>query len=343
MEAGRSAPPEALDTTSTPGKSTLGGPLGGLLVSPSKPVAARRGQWRLSRGLHWHAALPQDAACLRTGVVWRRTTSHCSSSDAGPPAPKMDAPARVQRLDEARGSGRCRWRMRTTPASQTGLCSVLMASSVKNSRFSEEHRTTESHDGPGRAPGLARGTATPRRAEYSGLHCTELDPLLGRRQITVKSRPARVAVLMLISVFNALPRRSSVILRSGSPMCRPSFLAVDAFVHDPNSRFPPSAIDPYDGSTGKTDSQQPASRTRSGSGFVSRCLYQRPVCLLRLRQPCVCSPAEPVINLSCAVLLVAITQIAGGSRAVWGQPPIPRGAGAGESASMWAGMGGGGC
>lgn len=66
------------------------------------------------------------------------------------------------RLDEARGSGRCRWRMRTTPASQTGLCSVLMASSVKNSRFSEEHRTTESHDGPGRAPGLARGTATPR-------------------------------------------------------------------------------------------------------------------------------------------------------------------------------------
>lgn len=230
------------------------------------------------------------------------------------------------RLDEARGSGQCRWRMRTTPASQTGLCSVLMASSVKNSRFSEEHRTTESHDGPGRAPGLARGTATPRPldgAEYSGLHCTELDPLLGRRQITVKSRPARVAVLMLISVFNALPRRSSVILRSGSPMCRPSFLAVDAFVHDPNSRFPPSAIDPYDGSTGKTDSQQPASRTRSGSGFVSRCLYQRPVCLLRLRQPCVCSPAEPVINLSCAVLLVAITQIAGGSRAVWGQPPIP--------------------
>lgn len=86
----------SLDTTSTPGKSTLGGPLGGLLASPSKPVAARRGQWRLSRGLHWHAALPQDAACLRTGVVWRRTTSHCSSSDAGPPAPKMDAPARVQ-------------------------------------------------------------------------------------------------------------------------------------------------------------------------------------------------------------------------------------------------------
>lgn len=91
----------------------------------------------------------------------------------------------------------------------------------------------------------------------------------------------------------------------------------------PTSRFPSSAIDPYDGSTGKTDSQQPASRTRSGSGFVSRCLYQRPVCLLRLRQPCVCSPAEPVINLSCAVLLVAITQIAGGSREVWGQPLIP--------------------
>lgn len=49
-----------------------------------------------------------------------------------------DAPARVQGSTRpGRGSGRCRWRMRTTPASRTGICSVVMASSVKNSRFSK--------------------------------------------------------------------------------------------------------------------------------------------------------------------------------------------------------------
>lgn len=237
MEAGRSAPPEALDK-STPEKSTLGG----LLVSPSKPVAARRGQWRLSRGLHWHAALPHDAACLRTGVVWTRTTSHCSSSDAGPPVLKMPPPgfkARRGPVGARDGAGgECAQHRPRGRAS--ALWSWHQAS--RTADFPRGHRTTESHDAPG---GLRRsfGGRQPLGPSTGGIQWPALYgagpsawPTADHRQ----SRPAtRVAVLMLISVFNALPRRSSVILRSGSPMCRPSFLALDAFVHDPNSRFPP--------------------------------------------------------------------------------------------------------
>lgn len=152
------------------------------------------------------------------------------------PSRTEDAPARVQGSTRpGRGSGRCRWRMRTTPASRTGICSVVID-------FPRGHRTTESHDAPGE---LRRsfGGRQPLGPSTGGIQWPALYgagpsawPTADHRQ----SRPAtRVAVLMLISVFNALPRRSSVILRSGSPMCRPSFLALDAFVHDPNSRFPP--------------------------------------------------------------------------------------------------------
>lgn len=121
----------------------------------SGPMAAFEGA-ALACSASAGRCVSQDWSCLEeddlTLQLLRRWPSR---TEDGCPRPGS-------RLDEARGSGRCRWRMRTTPASQTGLCSVLMASSVKNSRFSEEHRTTESHDGPGRAPGLARGTATPR-------------------------------------------------------------------------------------------------------------------------------------------------------------------------------------